>query len=134
MHGGGIFMSGTASKSSMKWIHVIIAFVFKALGTAPTAAFGGTSSYTESAAKRYKDAATLKANYLQQGNVKGAANAQRQMDSAMADMVSPNSSAARRYKTAADFKSGYTMQGNTAGAARAQSQMDSALADMINKK
>ena len=66
--------------------------------------------------------------------MKGAANAQRQMDSAMADMVSPNSSAARRYKTAADFKSGYTMQGNTAGAARAQSQMDSALADMINKK
>lgn len=113
---------------------VIIAFIFKALGTAPAVAFGGTSSYTESAAKRYKYAATLKANYLQQGNAKGAANAQRQMDSAMADMVSPNSSAARRYKTAADFKAGYTMQGNTAGAARAQSQMDSALADMIYKK
>ena len=113
---------------------VIIAFIFKALGTAPAVAFGGTGSYTKSAAKRYKDAATLKANYLQQGNTKGAANAQRQMDSAMADMVSPNSSAARRYKTAADFKAGYTMQGNTTGAARAQSQMESALADMISKK
>lgn len=113
---------------------VIIAFILKAMGSSPAVAFGGTGSYVESAAKRYKDAATLKANYLQQGNAKGAANAQRQMDSAMADMVSPNSSAARRYKTTADFKAGYSMQGNIAGAARAQSQMDSALADMISKK
>ena len=113
---------------------IMLAFVFNAMANAPAQAPTNSDSYKNSAAKRYKDASNLKAGYTMQGNTKGAANAQRQMDSAMADMVSPNSSAARRYKTAADFKAGYTMQGNAKGAARAQSQMDSALADMISKK
>ena len=93
-----------------------------------------SNTYKNSAAKRYKDAANLKDGYVMQGNTKGAANAQRQMDYAMADMIAPNSSAAKNYKQVSNFKAGYTMQGNAKGAARAQSQMDSALADMINKK
>ena len=113
---------------------LIIIFVVATSNTVPANTFDNKSLYKKDAAKRYKRAADFKAGYLAHGNTAGAARAQRQMDAAMADMISTDRFDSKRYKAAADFKAGYLAHGDTAGAARAQRQMDSAMANMITSK
>lgn len=96
------------------------------------------SSIKKRASENYKAAAKLKAGAEMHGDIRSAAQQQKEMDRAMADMISGsnNSLAKDRYKNWATLEAGAKMTGNAREAAKAKSAKESALADIIseNKK
>ena len=117
---------------------VMVVVSFAGGGGAPSYSNSGSvdNAARQRANERYKRAAQHKAGFEMHGNTREAARAQRQMDEAMADMITGagNSDAKKRYKQYASWEAGAKMTGNQREAARSQAAKEKAFADILTER